>query len=436
MAADGEGFIRVCTYVSRLAGAPGGAAAGGGSAGPATQAAQGLTLNRFHVGGAAAGAGAAPAPVSVRALYQLTELQEGLLVACAADGAVRVWRGHAARGTQRLAAAWQAVLVPGAGGAPVQPSSYCWAPSQGTLFAAGGRAAGRIYCWDLRRESCSTQLGAAGGGASAGEEGPGWWAAEVGGTAPCIRGGFPVLPKSPCSSTWSLPPFLTPACSSFPSRLPAAEPPVDHLGVSVHSPALFAADSEGLVRVYDLRSGAVAGTAQHLRSRLAGMAVEPGGTPHQLVLSYPSGHLSFLDCRMLGGAGGGPAATGIGAAAAAQRLETGLWKSFEAHSKGVLSAMCAHGVAPLLATATTSQVVKLWSTRGEQVGVVRAHTSFLSQRIGPITCLAFGPHDLHLASGGGDSIVAVYQVEAGSRAAPGPPPPPSPPRPPRPAAPK
>jgi regulator-associated protein of mTOR len=45
-------------------------------------------------------------------------------------------------------------------------------------------------------------------------------------------------------------------------------------------------------------------------------------------------------------------------------------------------------------------VVKVWSSSGEQVGVVRAHSSFLAaHRIGPVTCLAFAPYELLLASG-------------------------------------
>lgn len=42
----------------------------------------------------------------------------------------------------------------------------------------------------------------------------------------------------------------------------------------------------------------------------------------------------------------------------------------------------------------------MWSSSGEQVGVVRAHSSFLAaHRIGPVTCLAFAPYELLLASG-------------------------------------
>ena len=53
--------------------------------------------------------------------------------------------------------------------------------------------------------------------------------------------------------------------------------------------------------------------------------------------------------------------------------------------------------ASLPATAAPPQV---WNVRGEQVGVVRAHTSFLAhQRVGPVKHLAFAPYELRLASG-------------------------------------
>lgn len=73
---------------------------------------------------------------------QLNELHNGLLMACAADGAVRIWRNYAVRGQQRLASAWQAVLVPPAGGAGLRPAVYHWSPGYSALFAAGGRSAG------------------------------------------------------------------------------------------------------------------------------------------------------------------------------------------------------------------------------------------------------------------------------------------------------
>lgn len=46
-------------------------------------------------------------PASVTFLHQLNEVQDGLLLAGTADGAVRVWRNYAYKGEQRLATAWQ-----------------------------------------------------------------------------------------------------------------------------------------------------------------------------------------------------------------------------------------------------------------------------------------------------------------------------------------
>jgi hypothetical protein len=43
----------------------------------------------------------------------LNELHNGLLMACAADGSVRVWRSYTLRGQQRLASAWQVRKVDG-----------------------------------------------------------------------------------------------------------------------------------------------------------------------------------------------------------------------------------------------------------------------------------------------------------------------------------
>ena len=146
---------------------------------------------------------ACPAPP----LLQLNELHNGLLMACAADGSVRVWRNYAVRGQQRLATAWQvrgagrggdepaeagregrsggprprqrhrclpgpaflggatlrlalsptpagcpapfpspqSVLV-AAAGSPTRPAVYHWSPGYSALFAAGGRSAGATRC--------------------------------------------------------------------------------------------------------------------------------------------------------------------------------------------------------------------------------------------------------------------------------------------------
>ncbi|KAL4421494.1 hypothetical protein ABPG75_010785 [Micractinium tetrahymenae] len=337
--ADLEGMLRVSNYRS------------------------GGTINRFHAasglpgGSGRGGGGAAGPPLGVRALYQLNELHNGLLMTCAADGSVRIWRDYTLRGQQRLATAWQSVLVPSPGSS-TRPAVYHWSPGYSALFAAGGRIAERIYMWDLERENCIAQLNLPGSGSGSG-------------------GGD------------------------------GAAPAVEHIAASCHSPLLYAADGSGTVRIFDLRSSEVVGSVQHLRSRLAGMVAEPGGAPHHLVLGYPGAQLAFLDCRMV--SSDQPAAGGAGEQ---RRLEVGVWKAVEAHSKGTMMALAAHPSAPLLATATSNQVVKLWSGSGEQVGVVRAHSSFLAaHRIGPVTCLAFAPYELLLASGSAGPVVAIYGMD-------------------------
>ena len=91
------------------------------------------------------GGGSTHPPLSVAALYQLNELHNSLLLACAADGAVRAYRNHTMRGGQRLATAWQSVLVAGGsggGGGGSCPAVYEWSPEWGALFSNGGCAAG------------------------------------------------------------------------------------------------------------------------------------------------------------------------------------------------------------------------------------------------------------------------------------------------------
>ena len=50
------------------------------------------------------------------------------------------------------------------------------------------------------------------------------------------------------------------------------------------------------------------------------------------------------------------AAAGPGSVQQGRRLEVGVWKTVDAHSKGQMTALAAHPNAPLLATATNNQV--------------------------------------------------------------------------------
>jgi regulator-associated protein of mTOR len=149
----------------------------------------------------------------------------------------------------------------------------------------------------------------------------------------------------------------------------------------------------------------------HHDAAQVGMALEPGGLKDQLVTAAGDGEMKLIDLRMLGEREG----AAFGGAQSAVAANMGVWKTVNAsQTSRNLSALAAHPHAPLLATGTKTQVVKLWSVLGEQLGVIRATTSLLdSRRPGPVTTLVFHPYSLSLASGGGDSIVNLYSIQAG-----------------------
>jgi hypothetical protein len=99
-----------------------------------------------------------------------------------------------------------------------------------------------------------------------------------------------------------------------------------------------------------------------------------------------AGQLLFMDLRMVssaeasvGGSGGCTSSDNSAAingsssqpATVAEQLSCCVVRCVEAHSKGGMSVMVAHPTAPLLATGTTSQVVKVWTDSGD---VVRGRT--------------------------------------------------------------
>ncbi|CAL8465312.1 g4847 [Coccomyxa elongata] len=314
-------------------------------------------VNAFHL--------AADRPTTVVNCWQLNEAQAGLLMVGGADGSVRVWRDYTFRGTQRLATAWQAVPLAagGAGLAPEgpAPTAYEWSENlnDGTLLAVGGSTPSTVHLWNLQHELCVEQI--------------------------------PVEDKAAAGRGGTI---------------------VQRLGVSRYHPLMLAGTATGTVLLYDLRSPhTAAATLKPHTSPMVGMALEPGGVKDQLVTAAADGEMKMVDFRMLSdtaAAGNGPS----GGATVGGSL--GVWKTVNASATSRnLSALAAHPNAPLLATGTATQVVKLWSALGEQLGVIRATTSLLdSRRPGPVNTLAFHPYQLALASGGGDSIVNLYNIQA------------------------
>lgn len=156
---------------------------------------------------------------------------------------------------------------------------------------------------------------------------------------------------------------------------------------------LYTLSDEGNVELFDLRSSSLI-SSQSIGKDAVGMIPELSGSEGHLISGHLSGRINFFDNRM-------------NTSSSCLTLD----QNVDGHSKGTMTVIHAHKNAPIFATATCSQVVKVWSAKGDQLGVVRAHASILGQPIGPTKCLAFSPISLKLASGAEDNVCAVYSLE-------------------------
>lgn len=76
-----------------------------------------------------------------------------------------------------------------------------------------------------------------------------------------------------------------------------------------------------------------------------------------------------------------------------------------------LTAFEVHHQAKVFASGSASQIIKIYSLDGTNLSTIRYHDGFMGQRIGPISCMAFHPHRVHLAVGSSDSFISIYSTE-------------------------
>lgn len=348
-------------------------------------------------------------PTSLVALRQLNEAESNLLLACASDGAVRVWRSYLHSGNQRLAAAWQAVPMRQPA-APV-PWNACYALADAAaaywLYAAGGSHPDVLQRWDLASEMCAQQVGQGGGAALFLRDPVPLSGPRTAHQPRCLRGQSKLLgplclfpPLAPRSRP--APAQIAVRSSSSGSSCPVA---IEHLSVSPNDPHLLLAGcSDQMLRRFDVRTSAGPVLAVHAgRSPLASMVLEPCGRAGAALTGSSAGELRFLDLR---GASSGAAGLDGGADAPGACL----LRSVQAHSAGGMSVLAAHPNAPLLATATAAaaSVVKVWTDAGDLVGAIK---SAAPQRMAPVTAMAWHPFNLYLGAGGRDSVASVFIVD-------------------------
>ncbi|KAK1320310.1 Regulatory-associated protein of TOR 1 [Acorus calamus] len=93
------------------------------------------------------------------------------------------------------------------------------------------------------------------------------------------------------------------------------------------------------------------------------------------------------------------------------RNDSKAYLTIEAH-RGSLTALAIHRHAPVIASGSAKQIVKVFSLEGEQLSIIRYYPTFMAQRIGSVSCLTFHPYRVLLTAGAADACVSVYADDA------------------------
>nr|XP_023912272.1 regulatory-associated protein of TOR 1 [Quercus suber]POF10632.1 regulatory-associated protein of tor 1 [Quercus suber] len=159
----------------------------------------------------------------------------------------------------------------------------------------------------------------------------------------------------------------------------------------VHRDQFAAGFVDGSVRLYDVRTPdmLVCATRPHTQ-KVVGIGFQPGLDPAKIISASQAGDIQFLDTRSHGDA----------------------YLTIDAH-RGSLTALAVHRHAPVIASGSAKQLIKVFSLEGEQLGTIRYYPSFMAQKIGSVSCLTFHPYQILLAAGAADAYVSIYADENG-----------------------
>ncbi|XVE80793.1 hypothetical protein DITRI_Ditri15bG0008800 [Diplodiscus trichospermus] len=157
----------------------------------------------------------------------------------------------------------------------------------------------------------------------------------------------------------------------------------------VHGSQFAAGFADGSVRLYDIRTPdmLVCATRPHTHQveRVVGIGFQPGLDQGKIVSASQAGDIQFLDIRS----------------------QRDAYLTINAH-RGSLTALAVHRHAPIIASGSAKQLIKVFSLEGEQLGTIRYQHSFMAQKIGSVSCLTFHPYQILLAAGAADACVSIY----------------------------
>ncbi|KAL8039000.1 hypothetical protein ABFX02_10G006900 [Erythranthe guttata] len=173
----------------------------------------------------------------------------------------------------------------------------------------------------------------------------------------------------------------------------ASDSSISALAVSqVHGGQFAAGFVDGYVRLYDIRTPemVVSATRPHTQrvERVVGIGFQPGLEPAKIVSASQAGNIQFLDMR-----------------SAKDKYLT-----IDAH-RGSLTALAVHRHAPIIASGSAKQLIKVFNLEGDPLGTIRYYPTFMAQKIGSVSCLTFHPYQVLLAAGAADACVSIYADE-------------------------
>ncbi|XP_077222936.1 regulatory-associated protein of TOR 1-like isoform X3 [Tasmannia lanceolata] len=151
----------------------------------------------------------------------------------------------------------------------------------------------------------------------------------------------------------------------------------------VHGGQLVAGFVDGSVRLIDIRTPDM----PHKKvERVVGIGFQPGLDPAKIVSASQAGDIQFLDIR---------------------NLSHPSYLSIDAH-RGSLTALAIHRHAPVIASGSSKQLIKVFNLAAEQLSLIRYYPTFMAQKIGSVSCLSFHPYKILLAAGAADACVSIY----------------------------
>uniref|UniRef100_F6GXZ0 Uncharacterized protein n=1 Tax=Vitis vinifera TaxID=29760 RepID=F6GXZ0_VITVI len=119
--------------------------------------------------------------------------------------------------------------------------------------------------------------------------------------------------------------------------------------------------------------------------RVVGIGFQPGLDPAILQSASEAGEIQFLDMRN----------------------GNHVYLTIDAH-RGSLTALAVQQHAPLIASGSAKQFIKVFSLEGSQRCTIRFNPTSIARKIGPVSHLTFHPYQVLLAAGAADALVSIY----------------------------